>query len=80
MTGGEGDENDVKGSKPVQSRTKEKNRTSKTVLCQQYSLLSFPVPAIGCKQSTPSSMLTAAPVAPHPPELEVQDAEALESP
>ena len=48
------------------------------MVCQRYSLPSFPVPAVGCNQSTPSSTLTAGPAAPHLPELEVQDAEALE--
>lgn len=48
------------------------------MFCQLYGLPSFPVPAVGCNQSTFFVTLTAIPVAPHPPELEAQDAEALE--
>lgn len=46
---------------------------------QWYNFPSFPVPTVGCNQCTPSSTLATALAASHPPELEVQDAEALES-
>lgn len=77
MTGRERGENYVHCSKPLQSRRKEK-LISSIVVFQGHNLSPFPMPAVRCKQSIPFSALPAAPAAPYPPELEVQDTVTLE--
>lgn len=61
VTGGEGDENYVKYSKPVQSRRKEGITSVKWWFAIDNSLPSFPVPAVRCNQSTPSSTRGSTP-------------------